>query len=92
MVDAGAGFTAHKGAARFIVTLGSVVGDPDNHVVEHVLIGPEIDVFWPLPIIDDVFGLELAAFIAIDEGHEAFDKRALGRVEVIEFTALSIGF
>ena len=56
VVDAGAWFTAHEGAAWLVMLRYGVMGDPDDHFIEHVFIGAEIDVFGPLPVVDDRFG------------------------------------
>ena len=92
VVDPGARFAAHEGAARLVIALDGKIGDPDDHVVEHVFIGAQIDVFGPFPIVDDVFRSECPIFFAIDQGHEAFDEGSLRGIEIVEFVVAAIDF
>ena len=57
------------------------VGNPLDRGIMHIFIWSQIDIFWPFPIIYDVFRADGAIWFTVDDGDEAFYIGALCMVE-----------
>src|SRR3989344_9304259 len=77
MVDPIARFTRHERMSLLIADMHRVICDPQDHVVEGIFIGAEIDIFRFLIVIEDGLGFERSICMAIDEGHKTFNEGSL---------------